>query len=56
MVTKARTELDNFQTAKKQAIENFEREFIIRCLKQTNGNITQAARLCGMHAKNFLLN
>ncbi len=46
-------ELPNFQIAKQQAVENFERGFIIRCLKQTNGNITQAAKLCGMHVKNF---
>jgi len=46
-------ELPNFQNAKNQAVENFEREFIIQCLKQTNGNITQAAKLCGMHVKNF---
>ncbi len=46
-------DISEFQLAKKQAVEHFEREFLIRCLKQTNSNITQAAKQCGMHVKNF---
>ena len=43
----------NFRDAKQQAVEAFEREYLIKCLESSNGNITNAANIAGMHAKNF---
>jgi Nif-specific regulatory protein len=44
----------NFTLAKSRAIEKFEREFISARLRETQGNISEAARRTGMHKKNFI--
>lgn len=43
----------SLQVAKQRAIEDFEKEYIINCLKIAKGNITQAARVAGTYVKNF---
>jgi transcriptional regulator with GAF, ATPase, and Fis domain len=42
-----------FREAKQRAIDDFEREFLARCLARTGGNISAAARLAGIDYKNF---
>jgi Nif-specific regulatory protein len=42
-----------FPAAKQNAIENFEKSYIIHNLKETKGNITQAAKRAGIDVKNF---
>jgi len=42
-----------FRLAKQQMIEKFEREYIMDCLKAAEGNISQAAKIAGIHFKNF---
>ncbi len=42
-----------FKTAKKNVVENFEREYIIECLRVHSGNIKKGAELAGIHVKNF---
>jgi DNA-binding NtrC family response regulator len=44
----------NFNQAKRRVIEKFEREFIEARLRETKGNISEAARRAGMHKKNFI--
>ncbi len=43
----------SFKEAKQRAVETFERDYIIDCLKASNGNISQAARAAGIDLKNF---
>ena len=42
-----------YKEAKRQILEQFESEFFNRLLDQADGNISQAARMAGMHRKNF---
>jgi Nif-specific regulatory protein len=44
----------NFNLAKQKTVEKFEREFIAARLRETQGNISEAARRSGMHKKNFI--
>jgi len=44
----------NFNAAKQKLLEKFEREFFCARLQETQGNISEAARRCGMHRKNFI--
>lgn len=39
--------------AKKRVVEDFERRYILDCLRNTNGNISQAARAARVDVKNF---
>jgi DNA-binding NtrC family response regulator len=39
--------------AKKRLIEEFERDYLTRCLREAGGNISQAARTAGIDFKNF---
>jgi transcriptional regulator with PAS, ATPase and Fis domain len=47
--------LSPFQEAKQQAIETFERAYIIDCLKNARGNISRAAQTAGIHVTNLHL-
>ncbi len=49
----AKANYSTFKAAKKRAIEKFEREFIVDCLKDTRGNISRAAKSAGINVKNF---
>lgn len=42
-----------FKAAKKQAVEKFERNFLLAMLHESEGNIRKAALRAGMHEKNF---
>ncbi|MGH7601180.1 MAG: sigma-54 interaction domain-containing protein [bacterium] len=44
----------NFNVAKQKLVEKFEREFLCVRLQETQGNISEAARRCGIHRKNFI--
>lgn len=44
----------NFMLAKQGVIEKFEREFIAASLRETRGNISEAARRAGMYKKNLI--
>lgn len=44
----------NFNLAKQQVIEAFERDFIGKLLTATHGNISEAARRAGMYKKNLI--
>ncbi len=46
-------ELSSFKAAKRHVVEQFERRYIIDCLKAAGGNITSAARIAGINVKNF---
>jgi len=50
----SKTPENNFNQAKQNLIEKFEREFIVARLSESNGNISEAARRAGMHKKNFI--
>ena len=43
-----------FKSAKQKVVEQFEKEFLLRRLEETKGNITQAAHNAGMYKKNFM--
>ncbi len=43
----------DFKLAKKNVVENFEKEYIGECLKNANGNISRAAESAGIHFSNF---
>ncbi len=43
----------NFAEAKRKAIEQFEQDFVTELMKQTNGNITKAASICGKERSAF---
>ncbi len=45
----------SFRLAKQRVLEDFERQYIIDCLRTSGGNITQAAQIAGMHVKNFFV-
>jgi DNA-binding NtrC family response regulator len=42
-----------FRAAKQRVIEEFERDYLTRCLREAGGNISQAARAAGIDFKNF---
>lgn len=44
---------EGFRVAKQRVVERFERDYIARCLRQAQGNISQAARLAAIDYKNF---
>jgi DNA-binding NtrC family response regulator len=44
---------DDFQTAKGKVIERFEREILCAALLEHQGNISQAARVLGLHRQNL---
>lgn len=43
----------SFAEAKRQAVEAFEQTFVAQALVKTNGNVTQAASLCGKERRAF---
>ena len=43
----------DFRTAKQKTIERFEIAYLSRCLKESGGNMSKAAKIAGMHFKNF---
>ena len=45
--------LASFKAAKQQAVEAFESDYIIDCLKASHGNISHAAQAAGIDLKNF---
>jgi Nif-specific regulatory protein len=45
--------IQGFRAAKRRLIEEFERDYITRCLREAGGNISQAARTAGIDFKNF---
>ncbi|TVL97976.1 MAG: hypothetical protein CV087_21840 [Candidatus Brocadia sp. WS118] len=47
--------LSPFQEAKERAIQEFERSYIIDCLKNTRGNVSRAAQVAGIHVTNLHL-
>jgi len=51
----ARTTYDGYtyKSAKKDVLDKFEREFFSRALDKAGGNVSEAARIVGMHRKNF---
>jgi len=52
--TTAASEEINFNAAKEKVLEKFERQFLGARLQETQGNISEAARRCGVHRKNFI--
>ncbi len=42
-----------FREAKRRAVERFERDYLERCLRLAEGNISRAARAAGIDYKNF---
>ncbi len=42
-----------FQATKKQVVEQFERDYIVDCLRTAHGNITHAAKLSGLYTANL---
>ncbi len=46
-------EASGFREAKQRVVERFEREYITRCLGESRGNISQAAKAAGIDYKNF---
>lgn len=45
--------VSSYQDAKKEVLESFEREFFTKILRDTGGNMTEAAKLSGMDRKNL---
>jgi len=45
--------VQGFRAAKRRLIEEFERDYLTRCLREAGGNISQAARTAGIDFKNF---
>jgi transcriptional regulator with GAF, ATPase, and Fis domain len=42
-----------FRAAKQRVVERFERDYLARCLRESRGNISQAAKAAGIDYKNF---
>ena len=45
--------LQDFKSEKKRVVDSFERDYITHMLKQTDGNLSEAAKRSGMDRKNF---
>jgi Nif-specific regulatory protein len=45
--------LQGFKAAKQRVVEEFERDYLTRCLREAEGNISQAARTAAIDVKNF---
>ena len=43
----------NFQDAKAEAVRTFERDYVVNVLRQSGGNVTQAARIAGKERRAF---
>lgn len=43
----------NFQDAKAEAVRMFERDYVVNVLRQSGGNVTQAARIAGKERRAF---
>jgi two-component system, NtrC family, response regulator GlrR len=43
----------NFQLAKAEAVRSFERDYVLRVLKHTQGNVTRAAQIAGKERRAF---
>jgi transcriptional regulator with PAS, ATPase and Fis domain len=52
-VIESKTHYSTFQAAKERAVERFEREYIVDCLRTTQGNISRAAKSAGIHVTNL---
>jgi DNA-binding NtrC family response regulator len=39
---------EDYETSKRVAVERFQRDFVVRALERTEGNVTHAAEQCGM--------
>ena len=52
-VTSPTARISSFKLDKQRAVEAFERQYIIECLKATEGNISLAAQMAAMNFKNF---
>ena len=48
-----RVDGDSYKDAKRKIVDSFEQEYFKDVLQQAKGNVSQAARLAGMHRKNF---
>ena len=46
-------ELKKFRNAKQRMVEDFEKDYIINCLKVSKGNISKAAQMAGIQFANF---
>ena len=51
--TSASFGLDNFSAAREHAVAKFEKDFILKALRQYEGNVAAAARASGMTRQNF---
>ncbi|HEY5308007.1 MAG TPA: sigma 54-interacting transcriptional regulator, partial [Casimicrobiaceae bacterium] len=45
--------IDSFQRAKAEAVRVFERDYVVRALRQAGGNVTRAAQLAGKERRAF---
>jgi DNA-binding NtrC family response regulator len=45
--------LHHFKSEKQRVVDSFERSYIQRMLKMTQGNLSEAAKRAGMDRKNF---
>ena len=45
--------IDSFNIAKQKVIENFEKHYLQKVLQESNGIVVRAAKLAGIHNKNF---
>ena len=54
LISEAMLNMD-YKLAKETILESFEREYFTALLKRSNGNISEAARISGMHRKNLFV-
>ncbi|UCE07153.1 MAG: sigma 54-interacting transcriptional regulator [bacterium] len=47
------SQFPTFKQAKQKIVDEFERQYLLRVLHESNGIIAKAAQLAGMHTKNF---
>ena len=45
--------LAQFHLAKAEAVRSFERDYVLRMLRHTDGNVTRAAQLAGKERRAF---
>ena len=45
----------DYKSAKEMILESFEREYFEALLKRAGGNMSEAARISGMHRKNLFV-